>query len=492
MHGYELTFEDCSQAYLQSKSSLTRDVYLRVPTKFLPLFESSAKHANVANFPQRDAFSNPKYFIVHVLLPLYGLVESGTHWYTTFASTLCSFLNLQRAAVDPCLLFQAQGIMGLVVDDSISAGSPEFLERQRAVMSQFQTSGVKKTPYKFNGTTFKIQNNQLLLHQTPYILARFGKLSLQALCAKHSVADAFRILRGQLMWLATNTRPDMLFTVAAVARVTAPTEKDLRSLCSRLLRLHQNYVAGAVLGLRYNRIDTRGRVVVFTDAARSVHDAASESPQMVSQLAYVVWFLADDNTAHLLAASSAKSKRQTNSVIAAETFAFSSGFQAGVMCRELLAELLPCRPALDILTDSKSLVDTLSATSITRELTLMSHVAYLREAFSLGEIDRVGHVTGLTNYADALTKHVPSAPSWTHFYSTGCLQFDVTHWVSPIATSSQEETGTSVAAAPAGPAEGRAAPQARRLPRLSGGNPGGQGGSEAERVADKYPEVVQK
>ena len=439
--GYKLYFEDCSQAYLQSKSSLTREVYLRVPQKLYSVFESAADTVNLRLPPNTDG----KFFFVRVLLPLYGLVESGTHWYTTFASTLTSELALRPAALDPCVLYQPDGMIGLVVDDSIFAGSQNFLDRQRRVMSQFETSGQKEAPYKFNGTTFEVYGTTLILHQKPYILAKFRKSAIDLARKNQTVLDAYRMLRGQLMWLATSTRPDLLFTVAAASRVTAPTVRDLRALGSKLSRLFDEYAGERVVGLRYTPNEHVGRIVVFTDAARSVYDAGGDSqPEIISQLAYVVWYVTTDHSACLLAASSAKSRRQTNSVLAAETFAFSSGYQAGVMCRELFAELLPVRPALDILTDSKSLVDTLSATSITRELTLMSHVAYLREAFALGEIDRVGHVTGTTNYADALTKHVASPAPWAHYYATGRLQFEVTQWIAPLAVSPQEEKGTSV------------------------------------------------
>lgn len=309
--------------------------------------------------------------------------------------------------MDPCLLHSREGIIGLVVDDSIFSGTPEFIAAERSTMSNFQTSGIKRMPYKYNGVVFEQSGSEIHLHQRHYIESQLSPEVVQSLTEKCDIATCFQTLRGRLMWLAINCRPDLLFTVATNAQITNPDAKALRKLVKEIAKAYDK----RDLQLRYAQTETplshTYRVIVFTDASRFVKDQHGDQPETVSQLGYVVWFT-QGSDAYFVTASSYKSPRKTNSVLAAETFAFSDGFQRGHMLRKLFEDLLHIEIPLDIVSDSKSLVDAISTKSISRELMLMNHLDFLRQAFRCGEIGRVGHTASQHNYADALTKNTPN------------------------------------------------------------------------------------
>jgi hypothetical protein len=95
---------DITQAYVQSRTPLHRDFYIRPPTE-LGL--------------KPDA-------ILKVLRPLYGVPEAGNHWFNTYHWHHLEQLGMHQSTFDPCLLFYNNkndkndngfGIVGMQTDD---------------------------------------------------------------------------------------------------------------------------------------------------------------------------------------------------------------------------------------------------------------------------------------------------------------------------------------------------------------------------------------
>lgn len=132
---------DIIQAYIQSLSRLHRRVFMRAP-KELGLPEGT---------------------ILEVVKPLYGIPESGLHWYLTYLTHHVDNLGMQRSTVDPCVLVLREGtnvkvIVLLQVDDSLEFGDAEFLEEEEAASASFKSKprvplGNEPTP--FNGVTLR-------------------------------------------------------------------------------------------------------------------------------------------------------------------------------------------------------------------------------------------------------------------------------------------------------------------------------------------------
>lgn len=94
-----LSLHDVDQAYLQSKGKLTRDIYLQLC--------------------QKDAllFGLPKGELLQVLLPLYGIPDSGDYWDVTVAAHGEEDLHLTLLVGGPSLYVRqnddsVDGLMG--------------------------------------------------------------------------------------------------------------------------------------------------------------------------------------------------------------------------------------------------------------------------------------------------------------------------------------------------------------------------------------------
>ena len=76
-------------------------------------------------------FEFPSVNFLKLQKPLYGLAESGDYWYNTMSNHIRDDLETKSTTVDISLFFKTSGndLVGLTVtyvDDSLSAGTPEF------------------------------------------------------------------------------------------------------------------------------------------------------------------------------------------------------------------------------------------------------------------------------------------------------------------------------------------------------------------------------
>ena len=111
-----LYLRDISQAYVQSATKLNRDFYIRVP------------------FELATALSVSKGTILKVVRPLYGIPESGNHWFKTYHDHYIKELHMHQSTYDPCLLHCNDhdagtfGIVGLQTNDTLFLANTAFAE----------------------------------------------------------------------------------------------------------------------------------------------------------------------------------------------------------------------------------------------------------------------------------------------------------------------------------------------------------------------------
>jgi hypothetical protein len=107
---------DISQAYTQSETQLTREIYARAPGE--------------TNLPRSTA--------IRFLSPLYGIPEAGTHWFRTYHRHQTDNLKTKASTYDPCLLIadNRSAIVGLQTDDSLIAATPEFMAEEDRQLQQ--------------------------------------------------------------------------------------------------------------------------------------------------------------------------------------------------------------------------------------------------------------------------------------------------------------------------------------------------------------------
>lgn len=92
---------DISKDYTQSSTDLEREVLIHPPTEL--------------EFPPGT--------VLKVVKPMYGIPESGLHWYLAYLEHHLGRLGMERSSVDPCVLLKRRngrliGAIILQVDDS--------------------------------------------------------------------------------------------------------------------------------------------------------------------------------------------------------------------------------------------------------------------------------------------------------------------------------------------------------------------------------------
>ena len=193
LFGFRIWTQDVTQAYLQSATM--RDVYIR-PTKEFKLDEGQ---------------------LLKLLMPLYGLSDSGDYWDFTITDFLKSDMDMKQATLDLSLFFKKlhgklQGLSGMYVDDGTHAGNKEFEKDNERIEKRFHSKPREFDNFKFSGITVETTAEGIRLHQSEYAK------SIRPLPLDASFSQ-FRGLRQQLMWLS-HSRPDIICAVNRSTQVT--------------------------------------------------------------------------------------------------------------------------------------------------------------------------------------------------------------------------------------------------------------------------------
>jgi Reverse transcriptase (RNA-dependent DNA polymerase) len=131
---------DISQACTQANTRLVRRVFVKAPPEAMVAEDE----------------------VLEVLLPLYGLPESGLHWFSTYQSHHIKKLQMSETEYDPCLLYQSskntglEGAVVLQVDDSLGVGTAGFLKNEQFESTSFIGKPrivLDKNPIHINGFT---------------------------------------------------------------------------------------------------------------------------------------------------------------------------------------------------------------------------------------------------------------------------------------------------------------------------------------------------
>lgn len=328
-------------------------------------------------------------------------------------------MGMKSATFDPCFLYRVSngklsGVTGLASDDSINTGNAAYVIEEEKATKKFITRKNAETPLRFLGVVIEKSEHGLRMFQDVHI----KKLRL----LKEDVIDhdAFRTVRGQLLFIAQSSRPDIAYHVAQLCPVAY---KDTKPKHLRVLNEVVEHVKkSATLALKYPKLDQSTlRLYVFVDSGYNTNADHS------SQLGIVI-FLADATGAcHFLHWRSSKCPRITRSMLAGETYAFSEGYDYGVSLR-LLMKAMHCDVPLYVLTDAKSIFDTITKSKRLREIRLMQEIADIRRAYRQNEITNIAWIRSEQNIADNLTRLRGNA-ILARTMETAFLRFTIQEWV---------------------------------------------------------------
>lgn len=205
-------------------------------------------------------------------------------------------------------------------------------------------------------------------------------------------------MRMRLAWLA-KSRPDWLFEISQLAKITEETFEKERHALIRKLNKAVKYAVDNRLRLRINKLDRKSlRIIEFSDSS------FANNRELSSQLGHIV-FLGDSSNAVIpLSFKSYKARRITRSAMSGEVIAFSDMFDIAIALRQDLERMLNNAVPFHLLTDSKSLFDVISKGFRTSEKRMMLDIGAAREAFRDKIISDIGFVRSHLNIADGLTK----------------------------------------------------------------------------------------
>ena len=236
--GLEAGSSDISTAYLNG--NLKETIYMRQPTRF------------------KQETKGGKELVCELKKSIYGLKQSGREWYLTLDSWLKS-IGMKKSKYDPCLYTHKKGKdfmhVAIYVDDII------YVSNSKDLIKEFRKNIDKKFEAKHDKELteilgVKIQKNKqegtVKMSQARYIddiLKRFGMENCKtaptpATTSLNQIEDTtsekievpYRELVGALLYLAIQTRPDIAWAVAAVARHSEEPKQIHWSAAKRILR----------------------------------------------------------------------------------------------------------------------------------------------------------------------------------------------------------------------------------------------------------------
>jgi len=375
---------DITQAYTQSNSELERDVYLTPP-------------------PEMQLTPGK---VLLALKPLYGVPESGLHWFLTYSNHHIENLNMKSCTVDPCILYNRKGTNGqhklpnvtiLQVDDSFGCGNDHFLECEEKESKRFRTNPRQVIRI---GDTCKFNGSELCrISKSKYTLTQRSKL--KELKVPHLEKDAVST-RAKIQYIATCSRPDL---ASATQLLTSAVSEPDSTAMKKLKEIVAHCQKTSAEGLNFVKLDKDTlKIVLFTDA--SFGNAVGLS----SQAGFVVVLMDESGAANILHYGSKKCRRVTRSVMAAELLSLVNGFDSAFIIKHTVSEILDMDIPMDAFVDSRTTFNCVAKNSTTLEKRLQIDVAALRESLTRGELRCMGWIPGSANPADGLTKDkIPNA-----------------------------------------------------------------------------------
>jgi Reverse transcriptase (RNA-dependent DNA polymerase) len=375
--GMRIYLRDISQAYTQSTTPLARNVFIKPPADL--------------GYPESK--------LLRVVQPLYGLAEAGTHWFNTYHRHHCEKLNMASSTFDPCLLVEAsnptKGVIGMQTDDTLILATDELADTEQTALcfpSKPRQELTTTEPIHFNGALIELERNGSITITQSRQISKIEPVQSP---------EGYIAQRARGAYIATVSQPERAFGYSFAAQVSGlPTAEQIEFLNKQLSWQLEH----ANRGLRFVPLDLPTlRVAVFTDSS------FANNPDMSSQIGYIVVIVDKNDAANIVHWGSVKCRRVTRSVLAAELYAMSLGFDNAVVIKSTIQRILNRLVDLTIYIDSKSLYDCLVRLGSTNEKRLMIDVMCLRQSYERREISQVVWINRKYNIADAMTKDKPNS-----------------------------------------------------------------------------------
>jgi hypothetical protein len=391
---------DVNTAYLNGH--LDRPVYVKLPEELRPLLEKIHGTRDIS-------------LSWCLLKGLYGLKQAARIWYKTFTDILRKF-GLQQSHYEPCLFFGTRGnqqiFLLIHVDDGINFTNSKELYADlisHLAASNIQVNAIGEAT-KIVGLEihYNYENQTLGLGQSHYIKDKLTEFGLENATGRNvptfpvltlphppERGNLFQHLVGSLQFAASQTRPDIAFSVGALARFNTnnnTTHYVAAKGVMRYLKETQHH------GLLYKGKNAKMELEVFVDS-----DFAGDPIDRKSVTGYVIKLAGAP-----IAWKSQKQTMVTTSTSEAELVALSTVSKNVTWLTLLLKEIgLPVKSPVIIHGDNQQSIGSAVANGVTpRSKHIDVKYFAVREQIELGH-QQMDYVPSNLNQADPFTKHLP-------------------------------------------------------------------------------------
>jgi hypothetical protein len=349
---------------------------------------------------------------------LYGLKQAARAWHEKLKQEMMK-LGFMSSKNDPCLFFrgkEGRNVYVLVhVDDAVVIGQQEAVQKAKQdIATRFEIKDLGAAKYYLGLEIRKEDNGSITLSQEKYtkdLLARYdpnGQLKPKSTpfevglkLSKESGEQlpdgkVYRELVGALLYLASNTRPDISYAVSVLSRfMSSPTESHWNA-AKRVLRYLKGTINQSLTYLGAGGVD---KPVTFVDA-----DFAADEDKRRSTSGMVVTL----NGRAVMWMSKLQSVVAT-STAEAEFISAATGVKEALWIRKLLSEITGKGVAVQLRCDNQSAIhlikqNTAGRTGRSKHIDVQFH--FLKDRFQRGDLE-VEFVETANQAADMFTKQLP-------------------------------------------------------------------------------------
>ena len=267
----------------------------------------------------------------------------------------------------------------------------------------------------------EFKDNQIILQQSKYCeKLDFIEIDKTREKNKHlpvteKEKTMMRSKLGQVLWIAHQTRPDVLFEACRLSgTVKEAVVGNLMEVNKMIKQLKSNRVA-----LKYQKLTDikSSKLVVYSDASLgNLQDGGSQG-------AHVIFLAGPDQLMSPICWNSKKTRRVVRSTLAAETLAMADAIDTAVWIANLYSEFLKINLQIVCLTDCKSLWEAIKATTSVTEKRLRVEMASIKELLEKNIIQEIRWLDSSEQLADCMTKKGASPRRLLEALETGKIRF---------------------------------------------------------------------
>ena len=308
------------------------------------------------------------------------------------------------------------GLISIYVDDFCWGGSTIFTENViNCIKKTFEIGREYSCVFKYVGLNIKQTGEKICLDQISYIqgihpmtIDRRGGSALNNDALDIEEKKQLRVLAGQLNWVATQSRPDILFDCCWImSKINNATIAEVK-LANKILRQMKN----KNVELTFPNLGNLDEVkfIVYHDASfGNLSGGGSEGGY------FIVLSNEQENIISPIAWQSKRIKRVVKSTLGAETLAQVEAAETCLWLANILSEIISGNHSymkhtrIECRTDSYSLYEAVYSTTSLLDKRLRIDIAIMREALDKKEIEKVTWIPKSRQMADCLTKHGASS-----------------------------------------------------------------------------------